>query len=33
MTMFATQCRGEAFARFGMNAFMTIIANASPLLF
>lgn len=31
--MFAAPCGGEAFAGFGMNAFMPVIANASPLHF
>ena len=31
--MFASWCKGEAFASLGMNACMPMIANASPLLF
>jgi len=31
--MFAALCGGEAFAGLGMNTFMPVIANASPLLF
>ncbi|QII10454.1 hypothetical protein KsCSTR_10750 [Candidatus Kuenenia stuttgartiensis] len=31
--MFAARCRGEAFARLGMNACMPVMANASPLRF
>ncbi|TVM03798.1 MAG: hypothetical protein CV087_03585 [Candidatus Brocadia sp. WS118] len=31
--MFASWCRGEAFASLGMNAYMPMIAHASPLLF
>ncbi len=31
--MFAAQCRGEAFAKIGIHAFIPKLANASPLLF
>ena len=30
---FAARCRGKALACLGMNAFMPVIANASPLRF
>ena len=31
--MFTAQCRGEAFAKIGIHAFILKLANALPLLF